>query len=1019
MMEAYYQIVGPENGGLHAMRYDADAEAEGGKKGAFVACTTDEEKNAERDRWMDCLRSILPASFRIDRSLDDCVRSKLLKELGEFVGTEMEIEIEVPNKSAPFGAKKNLMEGTTGNHAAGKVDEDAKADDAKADGDDADVNTDADAGELKILAPASAGTVATTVSTIKKTIAPARPIPYIGTADIATEDGSPAYYAYQLSVDRRTIRRNPALAKFHEWLKIQTDCGHITRQETVSMIPPVVLDSQPGMAVLDMCAAPGSKTCQLIEIASIRSKIKRQRNAEDGEGEGDVEEMEPEPTGYVVANDADHKRAFMLVNQLRRMNSPVFFVTACDGQYFPLLDDKKTERGTENEGTFDRALCDVPCSGDGTVRKNPGIWKRWNQQGSFALHPLQISIALKGALLTKVGGLVVYSTCSMNPIENEAVVAELLRLSEGSLELVDPRGRMEGLVARNGWSSWNVLRESRSKKAMRNMKKKNNPKMLEKRKMWGEKRRIDKRKREREEEGEGKEKEGEATEGEKKESAEEATEGEGANEQMKEEVAEKMETEGGEDAKKDDGGAAIDKDGNIIGDVENVYTPSPFLKLPYVPPTSWDDASLKARSEALGFTFHDSFESVEPDWKRRVRASCFPPTKEEAEKFHLERCLRCLPHDMDTGGFFVALLRKVKPMGRKATEKMNALAKESRGGLDVDASGDKMESKKEEEEAKKEVVVEEGGVDDAKVESADAVMTESTTAVEADPAKAADADDAVKDDTAEKDDTDTKEGTSEEAPAQKAPAGKPNRSQNQRDNRRDQGKADFVPVDPDMWPPVIDHFGLTPDFPKDQFMARATGDPKVVYFLSKSIKTNLIDQDIQKRVTVINSGMKAFERNNKRDCGVRFRVTQEGVHYVLPYITKRVHVAKMDDFVACIASGGIMFDKFTEKFAAELKPLEPGSFVVALEGYEKDWVKKMFLVMWRCRGDALNCLVAKVEMDAILSKLRAVGYVPKEVEVEEKVVETDEKSMEVDEKVVETDEKVEAAGADEKVADAS
>ncbi|MCI00336.1 tRNA (cytosine(34)-C(5))-methyltransferase-like protein, partial [Trifolium medium] len=73
---------------------------------------------------------------------------------------------------------------------------------------------------------------------------------------------------------------------------------------------------------------------------------------------------------------------------------------------------------------FDRVLCDVPCSGDGTLRKAPDLWRRWNTGTGNGLHNLQISVAMKGLSLLKVGGKMVYSTCSMNPIENEAVVAE-------------------------------------------------------------------------------------------------------------------------------------------------------------------------------------------------------------------------------------------------------------------------------------------------------------------------------------------------------------------------------------------------------------------------------------------------------------------------------------------------------------------------------------------------------------------------------------------------------------------
>jgi 16S rRNA C967 or C1407 C5-methylase (RsmB/RsmF family) len=75
------------------------------------------------------------------------------------------------------------------------------------------------------------------------------------------------------------------------------------------------------------------------------------------------------------------------------------------------------------EGVYDRIICDVPCSGDGTLRKNPNIWAEWTPEFAMGLHSLQLRIAQRGAALLKVGGYMVYSTCSFNPIENEAVVA--------------------------------------------------------------------------------------------------------------------------------------------------------------------------------------------------------------------------------------------------------------------------------------------------------------------------------------------------------------------------------------------------------------------------------------------------------------------------------------------------------------------------------------------------------------------------------------------------------------------
>ena len=102
-------------------------------------------------------------------------------------------------------------------------------------------------------------------------------------------------------------------------------------------------------------------------------------------------------------------------------------------------------------------LCDVPCSGDGTLRKNPAIWAKWGCSSALSLHPLQLIIAQRGVQLLKTGGLMVYSTCSMSPYEDEAVIAELLRQFKGQLELVDAREFVPVFKARPGMSDWYVL----------------------------------------------------------------------------------------------------------------------------------------------------------------------------------------------------------------------------------------------------------------------------------------------------------------------------------------------------------------------------------------------------------------------------------------------------------------------------------------------------------------------------------------------------------------------------------
>ncbi|OWZ19456.1 TRNA (cytosine-5-)-methyltransferase [Phytophthora megakarya] len=254
--------------------------------------------------------------------------------------------------------------------------------------------------------------------------------------------------AWQLDCGRvalsKSAPKHEAVRAFHSCLLEQTDRGNIDRQEAVSMLPVLFLDVQRGHRVLDMCASPGSKTTQVIDFLL---------SAENGKG--------GEESGLVIANDLDKKRAYMLVHRLSRNTLRRAVVTCGAGDTFPgLYDETKTLQPTN---AFDRVLCDVPCSGDGTLRKNQALWKDWHIGQGITLHPTQLALALRGAALVKVGGIMVYSTCSFNPVENEAVVAELLRRAGGSLELLDVSKKMPQLIARPGRSKWRVGWRSKSK----------------------------------------------------------------------------------------------------------------------------------------------------------------------------------------------------------------------------------------------------------------------------------------------------------------------------------------------------------------------------------------------------------------------------------------------------------------------------------------------------------------------------------------------------------------------------
>lgn len=301
----------------------------------------------------------------------------------------------------------------------------------------------------------------------------------------------PNKLAWHMNFSRGQLRKLSWLAEIHEFMKAANEAGSITRQEAVSMVPPLFMDVQPHHKVLDMCAAPGSKTFQLLEMLHDLDGSAIGSGASAGSSQ-------LTPTGFVVANDADAQRCNLLTHQTKRMCSPCLMVTNHEAQAFPRIraslmdkaapgsaaaaaaaleaavakpDDAAAAAGgssgsannpvlgrvgREDTMLFDRILADVPCSGDGTMRKAPDIWRRWTVNNGNGLHNLQLRIALQAARLLKVGGRMVYSTCTFNPIEDEAVVAELLVRCGGALELLDVSQQLPELKRLPGKRKWRV-----------------------------------------------------------------------------------------------------------------------------------------------------------------------------------------------------------------------------------------------------------------------------------------------------------------------------------------------------------------------------------------------------------------------------------------------------------------------------------------------------------------------------------------------------------------------------------
>ncbi|KAF0047650.1 hypothetical protein F2P81_001283 [Scophthalmus maximus] len=151
----------------------------------------------------------------------------------------------------------------------------------------------------------------------------------------------PDEQAWHTNMSRKIIRKSPLLEKFHQFLVSETESGNISRQEAVSMLPPLLLKIEPHHKILDMCAAPGSKTAQLIEMLHADMDV-------------------PFPEGFVIANDVDNKRCYLLVHQAKRLNSPCIMVVNHDASCIPTL--HINSGGKRDVLFYDRILCDVPCS---------------------------------------------------------------------------------------------------------------------------------------------------------------------------------------------------------------------------------------------------------------------------------------------------------------------------------------------------------------------------------------------------------------------------------------------------------------------------------------------------------------------------------------------------------------------------------------------------------------------------------------------------------------------------------
>ncbi|MCL6487965.1 MAG: RNA methyltransferase [Alicyclobacillus mali] len=167
--------------------------------------------------------------------------------------------------------------------------------------------------------------------------------------------------------------------------------GAFYLQDPSAMAVAVALDPRPGERILDLCAAPGGKTTYAALLAARRGGAQ------------------------MVANDIHRDRVLALAENAERVGAPC-----------AITNESPSQLAEAWPQAFDAIIVDAPCSGEGMFRKDPAVRAEWRPDAPERFQALQKDILTHALNMLKPGGRLVYSTCTLNPLENEQVVLWLL-----------------------------------------------------------------------------------------------------------------------------------------------------------------------------------------------------------------------------------------------------------------------------------------------------------------------------------------------------------------------------------------------------------------------------------------------------------------------------------------------------------------------------------------------------------------------------------------------------------------
>mmetsp|Transcript_12943 Transcript_12943/g.19347 ORF Transcript_12943/g.19347 Transcript_12943/m.19347 type:complete len:185 (+) Transcript_12943:345-899(+) len=184
----------------------------------------------------------------------------------------------------------------------------------------------------------------------------------------------------------------------------------------------------------------------------------------------------------------------------------------------------------------------------------------------------------------------------------------------------------------------------------------------------------------------------------------------------------------------------------------------------------------------------------------------------------------------------------------------------------------------------------------------------------------------------------------------------------------------MVPYDGEDWDNIKEFYGLSESFPRDNLYVHKVGS-SVVFLVSNRARSLILDTEEAKRLKVVGSGVKVFEKNSKAKSACKYRVSFEGLSSIFTQLTKRVLEIGDADFLTAMRGGMIKLEEFSEEMQEDLKGEDMGNLILVLRRSLSKSNKVAFPI-WKDK--MINVLVKKEYLAALKYEAESIGNLSSE-----------------------------------------